>query len=141
MGLQRREIGQPTTKYNCMAWGLGLNSVWVQPPDGKSPNVVMPHFGCKKTDCDKDIDCKKQAKVKVFEDTAQPDNWHVERQTCDNGWTSKYGQAGLYDRIPDPDADYADVYKPKGKTKPTCWSCPTIPNRLPNTPDVVIISR
>ena len=136
-GLNREPIGPPTNKYNCLAWGLGLNWVWVQPADGKSPNAVFPHFGCKKIDCKDDVNCKARAKVKVFEDPGDPDNWHVERQTCDKGWTSKYGQAGLYDHIDDPNADYGDVYKPKGKTKTTCWSCPVIPPMaLPQSPDI-----
>jgi hypothetical protein len=78
--------------------------------------------------------------VKVFEDLGDPHNWHVERQTCDKGWTSKYGQAGLYDHIDDPDADYNDVYKPKGKVRKTCWSCPVVPPAaLPNSPNIQYI--
>jgi hypothetical protein len=61
-----------------------------------------------------------RAKVKVFEDSANGLNWHVERQTCDNGWTSKYGQGPLYYNISNPDADYVAVYHPKGKVKSTC---------------------
>lgn len=98
----RQQIGPTTPKYNCLAWGLGLNWVWVQAADGKSPNVVLPHFGCKKLDCKDDVDCKARAKVKVFEDSRDKTNWHVERQTCDKGWTSKYGSAPLYDHIEEP---------------------------------------
>ncbi len=89
-GLNKQQIGPPTRKYNCLAWGLGLNWVWVQPADGTSPNSVFPHFGCSKINCkDNCGNCKPRAKVKVFEDTKDPENWHVERQTCDHGWTSK----------------------------------------------------
>jgi len=28
---------------------------------------VPPHFGCKKLDCSKDVDCKKRSKVKIYE--------------------------------------------------------------------------
>ncbi len=141
-GLNRQQIGPPTKKYNCLAWGLGLNWVWVQPADGTSPNSIMPQFGCKKIDCNKDVNCQARSKVKVFEDSGDPHNWHVERQTCDKGWTSKYGQGPLFDHIDDPDADYADVYKPKGKTKATCWSCPVVPpTALPKSPDIQYIQQ
>ena len=139
-GLNRQQIGPPTKKYNCLAWGLGLNWVWVQPADGTSPNSVMPQFGCKKIDCKDDVNCKARAKVKVLEDSGDPHNWHVERQTCDKGWTSKYGQGPLFDHIDDPDADYGDVYKPKGKPKTTCWSCPVVPPiALPQSPNIQYI--
>jgi RHS repeat-associated protein len=35
-GLNRKQIGPPTKKYNCLAWGLGLNWVWVTTPDYRS---------------------------------------------------------------------------------------------------------
>jgi RHS repeat-associated protein len=124
-------------KYNCMAWGLGIDWKWIQPASGLSPNVVPPQFGCKKLDCGKDVDCKRQQKVKIFEDSGDPDNWHVQRQTCDKGWTSKNGQAPQYDQISDPDAYYRKIYKPSGTVKTTCWSCPTLPPMaLPVSPDI-----
>lgn len=139
-GLEKQRIGPPTSQYNCLAWGLGLNWVWVQPADGTSPNSVFPHFGCKKIDCKDDVNCRARAKVKVFEDAGDSHNWHVERQTCDKGWTSKYGQQPLFDHIDNPDADYAQVYKPKGKTKATCWSCPASPPMvLPKSGDIEYI--
>jgi hypothetical protein len=43
----------------------------------------------------------------------------------------------LFDSIDDPDADYGDVYKPKGKVTTTCWSCPVLPPMaLPQSPDI-----
>jgi len=75
----------------------------------------------------------------VLEDSGDPKNWHVERQTCDKGWTSKYGSEGLYDNIDDPNADYLDVYSPKGKVKTTCWSCFNLPSgatALPQSPNI-----
>jgi hypothetical protein len=32
-------------------------------------------------DCKDDVECQKRAKVKVFEDSGNSQNWHVERQT------------------------------------------------------------
>jgi RHS repeat-associated protein len=142
-GLQRQPIGTGTqsgpasNQYNCAAWGLGLNWVWVTTPDYKSPNKIFPHFGCTQISCDSPVNCKVRAKVKVFEDSANGLNWHVERQTCDNGWTSKYGQGPLYYNISNPDADYVAVYHPKGKVKSTCWNCPIRPPfAVPQSPDI-----
>jgi RHS repeat-associated protein len=126
--------------YNCLAWGLGINQFWIQPSDpNDSPNVVFPVFGCAKIPCSKPNDCKKKVKVAVFEDSGDPGNWHVERQTCDGTWTSKNGQSFLYDKIPDPDAFYKEHYPPKGPVHKTCWSCPaTPPFVMPQDPKVVI---
>jgi len=138
-GLIKHRIGPPTNKYDCLAWGLGLNWVWITiPPDG-NPNKVLPHFGCKQIDCQDKVDCKWRAKVKVFEDLGKSINWHVERQTCDKGWTSKNGSNPMFDLITDPDADYAKVYKPTGTVKTTCWSCfyfPPFAVALPDSPDI-----
>jgi len=132
------QIGPGSKQYNCAAWGLGLNWVWVTTPDFKNPNKIFPHFGCNQITCSTPVNCKARAKVAVFEDSANSGNWHVERQTCDKGWTSKYGQEPLYDQIKDPMADYISVYHPKGKVKETCWSCPVTPSFvLPQSPDIL----
>jgi len=99
--------------------------------------AVFPSFGCTKVQCDKDLDCSKRWKVKVFEDSANSANWHVERQTCSKGWTSKNGAAPQYDNIKDPDQYYQSIYHPSGNVTKTCWSCPAGPPMvLPQGPNI-----
>ena len=138
LGLAKHQSGAATAQYNCLAWGLGYNYVWIQPSGTKSPNVVFPHFGCKEINCSDPVSCKLRHKVEVFEDTGDSTNWHVERQTCDKGWTSKYGKAPMYDGIDNPETDYINEYGPvKGKLKKKCWSCPADPPFvLPDSPDI-----
>jgi hypothetical protein len=126
--------------YNCLAWGIGINSHWIQPSDpNASPNTVFPVFGCKKIPCDQTTNCKKRVKVAVYEDSGNPDNWHVQRQTCDGTWTSKNGQSFRYNDIADPDAFYNQHYPPSGTVHKTCWSCPaTPPTTMPKNPKVTI---
>ena len=145
LGLQTKVPGSQTPfgnpnirHYNCLAWGLGINDYWIQPSDpNASPNSIMPLFGCKSIPCDQNVNCKKRVKVDIFEDSANPNNWHVERQTCGGTWTSKNGQDYLYNNIPDPDAFYNQSYQPSGKVKKTCWSCPYQPN-IPKDPRIAV---
>jgi RHS repeat-associated protein len=145
LGLQTKVPGSETPfsnpniqHYNCLAWGLGINSAWIQPSDpNASPNSIMPLFGCKKVPCDQNTNCKKRVRVNIYEDSADPNNWHVERQTCGGSWTSKNGQSFLYNDIADPDAFYNQSYHPSGNVNKTCWSCPAKPQK-PNDPRVTI---
>ncbi len=123
--------------YNCMAWGLGVDWKWIQPADAVSPNKVPPHFHCTEIDCKQKIDCKLRSKVMVLEDSENPRNWHVERQSCDRGWTSKNGKNARFDSIPDPQVYYGQIYHvPTERIKAKCWSCPTMQMLLPNSPDI-----
>jgi RHS repeat-associated protein len=124
-GLTSLVPGSATPKYNCMAWGLGITTSWIQPanPDD-SPNTVPPKYGCTKTSCQGQCPCEKNI-VKIFEDTKNPWGWHVMKKACGSSkWTSKNGATGLYIDIPDPDDFYNEYYKPIGKVKTTCWCCP-----------------
>lgn len=76
-------------------------------------------------------------RVNIYECSADPNNWHVERQTCGGSWTSKNGQSFLYNDIADPDAFYNQSYHPSGNVNKTCWSCPAKPQK-PNDPRVTI---
>ena len=147
LGLQRTIPGSETPlsnhnirHYNCLAWGLGIDQWWIQPRDpNDSPNIVFPVFGCKKIPCDKDVKCPKNDKIAVYEDSGNPNNWHVERQTCSGSWTSKNGQSSRYDDIANPDQFYNQSYPPKGNVNKTCWSCPnTPPMVMPQDPRVYI---
>ena len=147
LGLQTQVPGSQTPfsnpnirHYNCLAWGLGISDFWIQPKDpNASPNSIMPIFGCTKIPCDQKTNCQKKVKVDVYEDSGNPNNWHVERQTCGGNWTSKNGQSFRYNDIPNPDTFYNQSYPPSGSVHKTCWSCPaTPPTVMPNDPRVSI---
>src|SRR4030095_11242600 len=61
--------------------------------------------------------------IRVYEDSADPLNWHVEYQ--DKGtWSSKEGERPLRTGIRNPDRDYRKRFTPKGKVTTTCWFVP-----------------
>jgi len=112
-------------KYNCLAWGLGITTGWVQPDYFfQDPNSIPRKFKCKQVDCDTQVDCGKKHRMNIYVDPYDPWNWHVERQMCDGWWSSKNGQSYLYWGINDPDIFYKNHYFPKGPIQKTCWLCP-----------------
>jgi hypothetical protein len=99
-----------------------------QPDPGQGPNDIPPKHGCHKVPCSKACKCPTEHKIKIYEDSGDPTNWHVERKDCgSNGWSSKNGFGSLYTNISDPDAFYQSHYPPKGKVIDTCWCCKNKP--------------
>jgi RHS repeat-associated protein len=137
--------GESDPEYNCMAWGLGVRTQWIQP--GKdtgtieygdhqgglraeredytwkqqkvSSNAVTPanlplFFGGEKVEpnkaCPRDM-----ARIRIYEDSANKGNWHVERKEAGSStWTSKNGAGRLYSNINNPDRFYRSSYSPRG---------------------------
>ena len=123
LGLWPIQPGTDDPSYNCMAYGLCVPK-WIQPNPGEGPNAIPPRFGCRLVSCDTDCGkCKQEHKVTVFEDSANPINWHVYRQDAQGLFSCKYGQLGI-GCGPDPDVDYRRMYGPKGTVIRTCWCCP-----------------
>jgi RHS repeat-associated protein len=133
LGLQERRVpGSETPAYNCMGWGLGYPA-WVQ-QGSTHPGISIPrdvpaskipgYFGCKWIKCNQKCPCN-YYKTKVYEDSGDPDNWHVERKECGSpAWTSKNGASALYYDIDNPDSFYRRHYRPTGNVIGTCWCCP-----------------
>ncbi len=127
IGIPHSDTPEPGYKpaYNCQAWALGFTDRWVAPqsPIGL-PNDLMPQYGCKKVPCDRTTKCGHGHRVNVYEDSARPWNWHVERQDCSGFWSSKNGHWYLFIVITDPDDFYVRSYHPIGRVVKTCWNCP-----------------
>jgi len=122
----------PTDVYNCLAWALGFQLRWIQP--GRS-GMSGPLFFIESKTIVATIDGRftpatspsafaieyqggwipfGMRRIRVFEDSAQPLNWHVMRQDEDGTWSSKNGGSFRFARIKDPNLFYLIHYRPKG---------------------------
>jgi hypothetical protein len=75
----------------------------------------------------------------IFADSKDSYNWHVMKQQCGKGWTSKNGQGPLYVGITMSGGStgagaaelfYNEHYKPKGIFEIKCWACPSGPGPM-----------
>jgi RHS repeat-associated protein len=145
---QQQQQGTPvpasaTDDYNCMAWGLGYNDRWVQPngngvvalrssgavdvtvtANPVTPSTLPGLYGA--TWIRASDSCPAGTnKIKIYEDSANGNNWHVQRKDQgSNTWTSKNGASSLYTNIRNPDKFYRQQYHPTGNVKITAWCVP-----------------
>jgi RHS repeat-associated protein len=132
--------------YNCLAWALGITNSWVQPGrDGisgpllmvdrtRAPGVVRDTIdGNYSASTAPDVfgytrqghfEMPNMRLIRVFEDSAQPRNWHVMRREQDGTWTSKNGTNPLFANIRNPDLFYRVHYQPKGRVTTTDYLIP-----------------
>ena len=130
---------------NCMAWAFGHNDRWMQPgSDGHSIETTMRDGSVSVVNTSTPVTpgnlpgflggkwihanqgCPRNTiKLKVYEDSARPYGWHVERKDYGSRtWTSKNGQSFRYHNIRNPDTFYRQQYHPAGTVTITAWCVP-----------------
>jgi len=137
--------GSMSWVYNCMSWALGHDDRWIQPgddghsiktswPDGTdviieetrpvTPGNLPGFLGGRWIHANQTCPIGTY-KIKVYEDSAFADGWHVERKDYGSRtWTSKNGQSFKYTNIRNPDVFYRQQYHPAGTVTITAWCVP-----------------
>jgi RHS repeat-associated protein len=146
--------GSATPTYNCMAWALGRRDRWIQPgQDGRrgaiyeidrsvrpnvvtasregdfTPSMIPAEYGGRILASGQD--CPPGTyQMRVFEDSANPANWHAERRESNGTWSSKNGDGPKYFNISSPNEFYRRYYPPRGSLITFDYCVPIRPRRL-----------